>query len=254
MKVLLAKKFNPTKHNVDGWLASEKLDGMRAFWDGKELLTRNGNPIAAPEWFIEGLPKGEHMDGELFLARGAFQKTVSICRKQSPVNSEWLSIHFMAFDVPNYPGPFEQRYTYLMALCRTLPGHVVGVEHTKTTTAEVPAMLASLESIGAEGVMLRDPASLYEGKRSNSLLKVKSFLDADAVVVGHQQGTGKHKDRLGALLCLMDGKIEFGIGTGFTDAVRENPPAIGERVTFTFFELTDRGVPRFPAFSGVRGD
>ncbi len=102
--------------------------------------------------------------------------------------------------------------------------------------------------------MLRDPASQYERKRSNTLLKVKSFLDADATVIGHQPGTGKHRGRLGALLCLLDDKTEFGIGTGFTDRQRENPPAVGERVTFSFFEFTDAGVPRFPAFIGVRGD
>lgn len=254
MKVLLARKFDPAKHNVDGWLASEKLDGMRAYWNGTSLLSRNGNPIAAPDWFVAGLPRNQHFDGELFLGRGKFQKTMSVCRKQSPVDSEWRAIRFMVFDVPDHPGTFRQRYAVLRKLCGKLPDHIVCVEHSETTTAEVPAMLAKLEAVGAEGVMLRDPNSNYERKRSKSLLKVKSFLDADATVIGHQPGIGRHQGRMGALLCLLDDTTEFAIGTGFTDAAREDPPVVGDRITFTFFELTKAGVPRFPAFAGVRGD
>jgi len=253
MKVLLAKKFDAAKHNVDGWLASEKLDGMRAFWDGSELLSRNGKRIAAPDWFTASLPPDAQLDGELFIGRGQFQKTVSVCRKQVPVDSEWRQVKFMAFDLLTSGSPtFHQRYELLKRM--KLPPHVQVVEHRETMTADVPALLRQYEAVGAEGVMLRDPASQYERKRSNTLLKVKSFLDADATVIGHQPGTGKHRGRLGALLCLLDDKTEFGIGTGFTDRQRENPPAVGERVTFSFFEFTDAGVPRFPAFIGVRGD
>ena len=253
MKVLLAKKFDAAKHNVDSWLASEKLDGMRAFWDGSELLSRNGKRIAAPDWFTASLPPDAQLDGELFIGRGQFQKTVSVCRKQVPVDSEWRQVKFMAFDLLTSGSPtFHQRYELLKRM--KLPPHVQVVEHRETMTADVPALLRQYEAVGAEGVMLRDPASQYERKRSNTLLKVKSFLDADATVIGHQPGTGKHRGRLGALLCLLDDKTEFGIGTGFTDRQRENPPAVGERVTFSFFEFTDAGVPRFPAFIGVRGD
>ena len=67
MKVLLAKKFDAAKHNVDGWLASEKLDGMRAFWDGSELLSRNGKRIAAPDWFTASTANS-------LLVAGSFRK------------------------------------------------------------------------------------------------------------------------------------------------------------------------------------
>ena len=253
MKVLLAKKFDAAKHNVDGWLASEKLDGMRAFWTGSKLLSRNGKRITAPDWFTESLPQDAKLDGELFISRGQFQKTVSVCRKQVPVNSEWRQVKFNVFDFLT-PGsrPFRERYALLKR--RKLPRHVRVVEHQETSTADVPALLQQYEALGAEGVMLRDPASQYERKRSSTLLKVKSFLDADATVIGHQPGTGKHRGRLGALLCVLRDQTKFRIGTGFTDQQRENPPAVGERVSFSFFELTDAGVPRFPSFLGVRCD
>ena len=253
MKVLLAKKFNASKHNVDGWLASEKLDGMRAFWTGSKLLSRNGKRIAAPEWFTASLPQDAKLDGELFLGRGQFQKTVSVCRKEVPVAAEWRQVKFNVFDFLT-PGsrPFRERYALLKR--RKLPRHVRVVEHQETSTADVPALLQQYEALGAEGVMLRDPASQYERKRSSTLLKVKSFLDADATVIGHQPGTGKHRGRLGALLCVLRDQTKFRIGTGFTDQQRENPPAVGARVSFSFFELTDAGVPRFPSFLGVRCD
>ena len=71
--------------------------------------------------------------------------------------------------------------------------------------------------------------------------------DAEAVVVGHEPGKGKHTGRLGALVCRM-GNTVFKIGAGFTDAEREAPPPQGSTVTFKYQELTAKGVPRFPTF------
>ena len=100
--------------------------------------------------------------------------------------------------------------------------------------------------------MLRQPGSRYESGRSSTLLKVKSFHDAEARVIEHQAGAGRHKGRLGALLVELDDGTRFAVGTGFSDAERENPPAIGSVITFRYQELSDGGVPRFPSFVGVR--
>ena len=107
--------------------------------------------------------------------------------------------------------------------------------------------LARIESLGGEGLMLRQPGSLYEAGRSHTLLKVKRFHDAEARVIEHLPGAGRHKGRLGALLVELPGGTRFSVGTGFTDAQREKPPAIGSVITFRFQELTDGGVPRFPS-------
>ena len=258
MKVLLAKKFNG-KQDVDGWLASEKLDGMRAYWDGCALLSRNGNRIEAPLWFTDNLPHDIHLDGELFIARGYFQQTVSTCRKQVPVDAEWQEVKFKVFDaLPEekrtdaYPRPFHERYQYMLAL--DLPQHVQIVEHKEIVAEDVATILAEYERMGAEGIMLRDPNSFYERKRSSSLLKVKSFLDDEATIVAHRAGTGRHKGRMGSLICELADGTKFRIGTGFTDKQRENPPPVGDVVVFSYFELTNKGVPRFPAFMGVRVD
>ena len=102
--------------------------------------------------------------------------------------------------------------------------------------------------------MLRQPGSLYEAGRSATLLKVKTFHDAEARVVEHLPGCGRHLGRLGALAAELPDGTRFSIGTGLSDRERENPPPIGSIVTFRYQELTDRGAPRFPSFVRVRHD
>jgi predicted DNA-binding WGR domain protein len=114
--------------------------------------------------------------------------------------------------------------------------------------------LARVEALGGEGLMLRQPGSKYVAGRSTTLLKVKTFHDAEATVVGHAEGSGRHKGRLGALICELPGGIRFNVGTGFSDAERENPPDIGAVITFRYQELSDDGVPRFPLWVGERLD
>ncbi len=102
--------------------------------------------------------------------------------------------------------------------------------------------------------MLRRPRSLYVAGRSATLIKVKRFHDAEARVVGHQPGHGRHRGRLGALLVQMVNRTRFAVGSGLSDAERDNPPAIGSLITFKYQELSDGGVPRFPTYVGVRAD
>jgi DNA ligase-1 len=114
--------------------------------------------------------------------------------------------------------------------------------------------LARVEALGGEGLMLRKPGSRYEVGRSFSLLKVKTFHDAEARVIEHLPGEGKHKGRLGALSAELGDGTKFSVGTGFSDAQRENPPPVGSIITFRYQELSDRGVPRFPSFVRLRTD
>lgn len=244
MNVLLAKEWNPTI-DPTGWWMSEKLDGVRAYWTGSEFVSRNGNQFHAPNWFTEGLPE-DALDGELFLERGKFQETVSIVRSHD-ARDRWARIHYVVFDAPEVPGTFEDRTSAAEHLLqRHYQSSVIGLDRCKGVY-DLKAYLAEIEKHGGEGVMLRQPGSLYERKRSNTLLKVKTFHDAEAFVIGHEPGKGKHKGRLGALICAFNGS-EFGIGTGFTDHERENPPAVGSCVTFSYQNLTNDGVPRFPSY------
>lgn len=246
--VLLAKPWSG--EDPAGWWMSEKLDGVRAVWDGKGFTSRNGNAFHAPEWFRKAMPKIP-LDGELYLGRGRFEDTVSIVRAHD-AGDRWNAIRFHAFDL--YPTseivaglPFETRINLLWLEHLTEAwkpvSHVAcaGVEHlTRCVDLVVEG--------GGEGIMLRAPGSLYERRRSATLLKVKRFLDCEVTVTGHVPGKGKHAGRLGAVDCVTVDGVPFQVGTGFSDAQRAAPPAVGARITVRYQELTKAGVPRFPVF------
>lgn len=251
--VLLA---HPWTADVDptGWWMSEKLDGVRAYWDGKNFISRQGNTYHAPEWFKQGLPEYP-LDGELWMARQQFQATLSVVRSYDAGDAAWKKITYMIFDQPG-PEAFEERNKKLLRWDDRIGGaspyvqildqtQCKGIEHLRGT-------LAVAEKLGAEGLMLRKPGSLYEVGRSHTCLKVKTFHDAEAVVTAHKPGKGRHKGRLGALTVMMPDGKEFDIGTGFTDKERETPPEVGATVTYRYTELTKGGVPKCGSYVATR--
>ena len=251
--LLLAHSWDGTV-DLTGWWLSEKLDGVRAYWTGAKFLSRLGNEYHAPEWFTAGLPDTP-LDGELWLDRGAFQRTVSIVRRQDK-SDHWKEIKFVVFDAPEAEGPFEERLAFLRASLGTgeheyvsiLPQEACGGE------AQLRERLEEIEAEGGEGLMLREPGSAYVVGRSMTLLKVKSFHDDEAEVIAHSAGKGRHKGRTGALVVRLKNGTEFNVGTGLSDSERKDPPAIGATITFRYQELTEAGVPRFPSFVRVHPD
>ncbi len=251
--VLLAHAWDNVT-DVSSWWMSEKLDGVRAYWDGARFLSRLGNEFFAPAWFTERLPRTP-LDGELWGGRKQFQRTVSTVRRQDR-SEAWREVRYLVFDVPSMRAPFEQRYAELARLVAEIGApHVEAHLHTACASLDdLRAELARVEALGGEGLMMRRPGSLYEAGRSHTLLKVKSFHDAEARVMGHLPGAGKHKGRLGALDCAMPNGTRFSVGTGLTDAERDDPPPIGSIVTYRYQELSNDGVPRFPSYVGIRDD
>jgi DNA ligase-1 len=251
--ILLAESWD-TATDLSDWWMSEKLDGVRAYWDGKQFLSRQGNIYYAPDWFIEGLP-AVPLDGELWIDRKKFQRTVSIVRRQDK-SDLWKEVRFLIFDAPSATGGFEDRIAFLKdALAKGASKFAQQHAHERCKNLDaLRAELKRIEALGGEGLMLRQPGSKYVAGRSFTLLKVKTFHDAEAVVTGHQAGAGRHKGRMGALLVRLPNGTDFAIGTGFSDRERENPPGIGATVTFRYQELSDAGVPRFPSWVGVRHD
>ncbi|WP_337173930.1 DNA ligase [Paludisphaera sp.] len=251
--LLLAESWDNAQ-DLAGWWMSEKLDGVRAYWDGNRLISRLGNAFHAPDWFLEGFPDSP-LDGELWIGRKQFQRTVGIVRRQDR-SDHWKEVAYLAFDAPTFDGPFEARLDSVRAHVEgRRPPHLRAHGHSTCEGIDhLRAELSRVEALGGEGLMLRRPASAYEIGRSVSLLKVKSFRDAEARVLGHQPGAGRHKGRLGALLVELADGTKFSVGTGFSDAQRERPPAVGSLIAFRYQELTEAGVPRFPSFLGVRCD
>ncbi|MEO7953733.1 MAG: DNA ligase [Polaromonas sp.] len=243
----------------DYWV-SEKYDGVRGYWDGEKLLTRGGQLINAPAWFTAGWPKTP-LDGELWAGRGRFSAAVSTVRQQTPDDAAWRGMRFMVFDLPADSGVFNDRIQTLNRLLAQLAQPwVQAVEQTHV--ASRPALQARLLQTvreGGEGLVLHRGASLYRGQRSDDLLKLKTHEDAEARVVAHIPGKGKYAGQLGALLVEMPGvdgqpARRFKLGTGLTDAQRQNPPALDSQVTYRYRGLNDSGVPRFASFMRIRED
>jgi DNA ligase-1 len=241
--------------NVDPapYLVSEKYDGVRGLWDGQTMRSRAGNVIAAPLWFTEKLPK-RALDGELWMERGQFEKLSGAVRKATPVDAEWRQVKYMVFELPNAPGTFEERYAEIKRItARSNFSQLVAVEQFRVKdNAALKRKLAEIVGAGGEGLMLHRADALYVTGRNNALLKLKPLDDAEATVIGYVAGKGKYAGKMGALQVeTADGK-RFQIGTGFTDAVRAQPPAIGTVVTYTYRGLTNSGLPRFASFWRVR--
>ena len=242
--------------DLSSWWLSEKLDGVRALWTGAErrFLSRQGNVYHAPAWFAEGLPNVP-LDGELWIDRKAFQRTVSIVRRQDQCD-HWRDVRFVIFDAPAAKGGFEVRQEFLATtLCEHQPPFARVLHQERCRGLQhLREELYRITSLGGEGLMLRQPGSRYEVGRSNTLLKAKTFAEVDAQVVEHLAGQGRHRGRMGALLVQLANGLRFNVGTGFTDSQRETPPAVGSVIAVQYQELTDRGVPRFPSFLRVRRD
>jgi DNA ligase-1 len=251
--LLLAQSWNNSDDLTGYWL-SEKLDGVRAYWTGKQFLSRGGNPFAAPAWFIADLPPWP-LDGELWLGRGAFQRAVSIVRRQDG-GQRWTELEYVVFDAPQADGPFESRMARVHEQFRQCPPEFAQVLRQQRCrgTRHLQEELQQVLSGRGEGLMLRQPGSLYEFGRSHTLLKVKQFRTAEGVVCEQLPGKGRHRGRLGALLLQLPDGTTVSVGSGLTDRDREQPPAVGSLVEFSYQELTDGGVPRFPVFVRVRRD
>jgi len=251
--LLLAQKFEDAEDlDPTGWHYSEKLDGVRGYWNGKDLISRQGNKFYAPDWFKAGLP--DHpLDGELWMARKSFQPTLSIVRSQDS-GERWKQIMYLVFDMPKHGGKFEERLAALEALAKQAsPPYMKVHSHDRVQSRQhVLDELKKYVALGAEGLMLRKPGSLYEPRRSSTLLKMKLFSDAEAEVIAHEGGKGKHKGKLGALVVKMPSGKTFNVGTGLSDEERRNPPKIGSIITYSFTELTDDGIPKCAAFVAVR--
>lgn len=252
--ILLAEVYR-NQVDVSRYLVSEKLDGVRAIWDGQTLRFRSGREINAPRWFVDGLPKLA-LDGELWLGHGTFERLSGIVRRDVPDDSEWRQVRYMIFELPGATGDFRERAESIRQIV-----HQANVpwlrEIEQFQVVDHPGLQKLLKEVvkgGGEGLMLHRADAPYETGRSDTLLKVKPWEDAEAVVIGHLPGKGKHAGRMGALRVRTADGREFSLGSGFSDGLRRNPPALGVKVTYRYRDLTKNGLPRFASFQRVRDE
>jgi DNA ligase-1 len=242
--VMLANVYRPHEDVTQFWV-SEKLDGVRARWDGKQFISRSGTIFIAPEWFVQGFPD-KPLDGELWMGRGHYQDVVSAVRRQVP-DDGWKAVKFMVFDLPAHGGTFTVRVEAMRSMATTPYLQVIG-QFRVASNKDLMDKLDKLVRQGGEGLVLHRQNALYHSGRSDDLLKLKPFEDAEAIVIGYKPGKGKNTGLMGAIKVRMDNGKEFYIGSGFTQQQRKNPPSIGSLVTYRYQGFTQAGIPRFAVF------
>ncbi len=248
----LANVYRDGTPLADYWV-SEKLDGVRAYWDGTRLWTRNAHPIHTPAWFTAGWPSTP-LDGELWAGRGRFTVAASAAARDTPDDATWRALRYMAFDLPAHPGTFDARWPALQRAVATVrvPWLSTVEQRRVADAATLQSTMVRVVKQGGEGLMLRRGSSLYRGERSDDLLKLKPHLDAEATVIAHLPGQGKYHGLLGALWVETPEGRRFRIGSGLRDADRRQPPPIGGIVTYRYRGHHPGGLPRFATFLRVR--
>jgi len=254
---LMQAKVYSADQSIDlaQYWVSEKYDGVRAYWDGQQLLTRGGHRVQVPAWFIADFPSYP-MDGELWAGRENFEFVSGLVRSHS-LDQQWRSAVYMVFDLPASQQPFDTRNQAMQSAIPDLniPWLKPVPQLKFDSETQLLDHLNQLVESGAEGLMLHKGSAYYAAKRTGDLLKLKPTLDSEAIVTGYTIGKGKYSGLVGALevqwLQGQEVKV-FRLGSGLTDELRRNPPAIGSEVTFEYSGLTKNGVPRFARFKRVR--
>ena len=232
-----------------GHLVSEKLDGVRAVWDGARLRLRSGRVAPAPDWFTAALPPVA-LDGELWGGRERFDVVSGTVRRATPDDAGWRALRLMVFDLPGASGDFAARAARIAALAAASRS-VAWAAVEQVRIPDRAALRQQLDQVvrgGGEGLILHRADAPWSPGRSGALWKLKPLQDAEAQVLAHEPGRGRLVDRMGALRVRTVSGIEFRIGTGFTDAERQAPPPVGSWISYTHRGLTPSGLPRFASY------
>jgi DNA ligase 1 len=153
--------------DLRGWLLSEKLDDVRAYWDGFNAWTRGGKVIRLPDFILCALPEGFALDGGIYCGRGTFRAAVNAVQ-----HNRWTpACRFVAYDAPNVPGPLPER------IAQARRRYQLVIDFTPyVSIRETNGLLADIQEGGGEGIVARNPSAPYERGRTNSLLKIKGHI------------------------------------------------------------------------------
>ena len=237
---------NYKDQNVAGWVMSEKLDGVRGYWDGKQLFTRGGVSLAPPAYFLENFPPFA-IDGELFSQRDQFAEISSIVRSQQ--DKGWHKLKLHVFDVPDAKGNLFERLAQLKAYLAQHPRAPIEIieQIPIENSQHIQQFLQQVEQQKGEGIVIRNPNAPYERKRSSQILKLKTALDEECMVIAHHAGKGQFENVMGSITC-ENHRGQFKIGSGFKLEDRTTPPPIGSQITYKYRGLTNKGKPRFATY------
>ena len=214
----LASPYQGNENLTDYWV-SEKYDGIRGYWNGQQLLSRSGKALNPPAWFVQGWPSSP-FEGELWAGLGQFEQGASVIQQKQAPDSEWRAMRFMVFDASTPSQPFTERIATYHATVKQIgkPWLQAVQQNQMQSHTALKTLLQKTVKAGGEGLVLHRGNSVYQSGRNGDVLKVKPHEDAEAKVVGHEAGQGKHAQRTGALWVETPQGLRFKLGTGLSDA------------------------------------
>lgn len=235
--------------DLSRYWVSEKFDGVRGYWDGHHLLTREGTVIPVPAWFTRHWPDSP-MDGELWAGYGRFERASAIVRSAGPDDPAWHEISYRIFDLPAQAGDFDARVPAIRRIVAAIgdPWVVAIRQFRVANTAQLHAALQRVLDKRGEGLVLHRGDLPYRAGRGVGLLKLKPYEDAEARVVAIKPGQGRLAGMMGSIEVRTPDGRRFAIGSGFSDEDRANPPPLGSWITYRFNGRTNTGLPRFARF------
>lgn len=270
----LANTYNPTKiYSTPVWLASPKLDGIRCLYyaPDKGLTSRSQKlryvGFEEIEQICESLRISNNLsflDGELYIPGEKFDVISGIVRDTKDYDvAAKARVEFRIFAIGSNNNRNMDAGAMLDLMEAKLPtlGRVVHLNHSIIPNTPIAIQaeteLVKTSSRSDEGIMLRNPSSIYVGGRSDNLLKVKNFVKNTFVIVGFGKGTGKFANSLGNLLVrgMVDKMVVMAkVGTGFSDEERSNIWAnqssyLGKDIEVIYLGVTPGGSLRHPIFS-----
>lgn len=267
IECMLADKYDPKKHKNFPYYSQPKLDGVRCLVSKDGMQSRNGKPILSAPHIRETLDNFFNefpdvvLDGELYNheLKNDFEKIISLARKTKPTTEDLEEskrmIQYHVYDIIpcDNKTTFSDRMGFLSDRfidnnwnnIFQVPTIIIRDEH------DIETMLLHCLESGYEGQMLRDPNSLYEGKRSKGLLKHKEFEDAEFEIVSIQEGLGNWAGYAKSIeIRLDDGTTQFSGVRGTQDFLRNilknQEQMIGTEVTVRYQNKTSDGKLRFP--------
>jgi len=253
-----------------------KLDGIRAIIKADGMWTRNGKKIVSCPHILEELENIFEIypdlifDGELYnhQFKHDFNKITSLVKKTKPTKEDLVEssklVEYHIYDLPSSNKEFIGRLEDLQDLISTLFNCFSGssVVYVQTEEAnnqeELDKLYHEWMEEGYEGQMVRISNSLYENKRSKSLLKRKEFGDDEFEILAVNEGTGKLAGRVGNMLFKSkSGHYFFSTVNGTQEYLSElwsqRDELVGKQATIKYFNLTPgTEIPRFPKVISIR--
>lgn len=268
-KPMLAHDYNDYKNKIKYPIYSQpKLDGVRCIVRADGMWSRNGKPIiSAPHIFEILKPLFETnpdliLDGELYANKETadFNTIISCVRKTKPTKTDLETskkIQYWVYDLPSYDGVFWDRLIMLNKLLNLYNSSIKVVTTTKIEDKDlVKTYYNEYIEQGYEGQILRTN-SLYENKRSKSLLKYKTFYDAEFTILGVVEGQGNLTGKVGKLQFKTKDGVEFDAAVNGDWEYIENlwnsrEGLVGKVAIVKYFEKTEDGSLRFPKVIAIR--